>query len=45
MVDLESGEITPMMPPIRAEHGWTVEEFKQYVGNVSNGGIILYEYV
>ena len=35
LIDLNTGEVTPT-PPIRAEHGWTVAEFKQVIGEVSH---------
>ena len=33
MVDLKTGEVTPTAP-IRAEHGWTVRELKEVIGEV-----------
>ncbi len=34
LVDLATGEIT-QTPSVRAEHGWTVGEFKKFIGEVS----------
>lgn len=45
MVDLKSGKVTPAMPSIRAEHGWTVKEFKRFVGKVSEKTTKLYMYM
>ena len=33
LVDLNTGEVTPNLP-MRAEHGWTVGEFKGNIGKV-----------